>query len=196
MIPAHDPRSSATRDDLCGHPLPTLRSGEVRPSPRSAWVHRVRLWVHKYFGEGPPPLAVVHRLVAGDGKTCPKCGCASVKTMTDEEAWAFHGFTRLVVVRPRMCRNCGTGFDPPPSLGSRVLMASVAGLGFAIGVAVIVLAIWMCSLAVVGDLEPVERVVFALSFPCLSLIGLLWCARCYDVGVWYLGADGVRVRDS
>ena len=146
------------------------------------------LWFSVRGGNIPHPPADLPQLsspVPAAGG-CSNCGGGSSRPMTGAETTAFYRYDRFVLVRPRICLGCGSGFEVQPTRTGCYLMVAFAALGVVIGVAFIVggpLVSWMA----VQDpkLDSAKRVKFVLGGIAMLAVGGWWVRRSWRVGRRY-----------
>ena len=145
------------------------------------------VWFLRRGGNVPHPLAELPRLPspAPAAGGCPKCGAAS-RAMTGAETTDFYGYDRFVLTRPRVCLNCGHGFEARPSRAGCYLMVAVAAVGVLIGVAFAVGGPYLVLLSARDPaLDSFDRAKHVFGGIALCAAGVWWVRRSWNTARRY-----------
>jgi DNA-directed RNA polymerase subunit RPC12/RpoP len=137
--------------------------------------------------QGPPGRK--KRIDYAEKERCPKCGSTDFRAMTAVESQEFYGAGQAFILsRPRICKNCGHGYEAQPSSGGCYAMMSFAALGVVVGAGICILGVVLPFLAFGDDhvqlsaLWVIGRSAIAVLFGVSMVSGsarVFWKCRAY-----------------
>jgi len=92
----------------------------------------------------------------------------------------------LVATRPRTCTACGHVWEPPPSKGMCYVVAALAGVGWLVGMGLVVGAVWLLILAINGPGGEANTLGNRLKVAAVGLVGLALAGGSYSMVRKYL----------
>jgi hypothetical protein len=104
---------------------------------------------------------------------CPACGTTATRLLTRKELRDRNdGRDPLVVTRPRICTACSHVWEPPPSKGLCYVVAALAGIGWLVGMALLVGAVWLLIAAISGRGGDANSLANRLKVAAVGLVGI------------------------
>jgi len=119
--------------------------------------------------------------------SCPACRAPATRMLTRKELRERNnGRDPLVVTRPRICTACSHVWEPPPSKGMCYVVAALAGVGWLVGTALVVGAVWLLIAAITGPGGEANTLRNRLKVAAVGLVGLTLAGGAYSMIRKYL----------
>jgi|GEM_PF-6958761 len=118
---------------------------------------------------------------------CPACRAPATRILSRKEIRdRNNGRDPLVVTRPRICTACSLVWEPPPSKGMCYVVAALAGVGWLVGMALVVGAVWLLIAAIRGPGGEANTLGNRLKVAAVGLVGLALAGGAYSMIRKYL----------
>jgi hypothetical protein len=118
---------------------------------------------------------------------CPACRAPATRMLTRKELRERNdGRDPLVVTRPRICTACSHVWEPPPSKAMCYVVAALAGVGWLVGMTLLVGAVWLLIAAIRGPGGEANTLGNRLKVAAVGLVGIALAGGAYSMIRKYL----------